>query len=274
MKKLIVCLLTVLMCLSKITTEKNEYINHYPLQDNTEISSNDTKKKAIQECSFIIDTRNDFKEIDVSNIRTFQEVLDTYDKINLSEIEIVCLSNLILNSFEGIEKLENLTSLSISNCKINNFNSIYFPPCNEYNLLMINSPDIWISDSIVLSFNGLDKIENLNSLLITESPLHTGKTLTEIDSINFPSNLKLLSLTGNKQYNFYLSKLPKNIEVLSLASTEVTEDELIYLKKYNNLKSIYLRDSKVLKDLTEEEFINLKEKMLPIELKNMFIDLN
>lgn len=38
MKKLIVCLLTVLMCLSKITTEKNEYINHYPLQDNTEIS--------------------------------------------------------------------------------------------------------------------------------------------------------------------------------------------------------------------------------------------
>lgn len=262
----------------KIKEENLIFANYTELKDVKKekivINSVSTNKKAIQECSFIIDTRNDFKEIDVSNIRTFQDVLDTYNEIDLAEIEIVCLSNLILDSFDGIEKLENLTSLSISSCKINDFKGISFSLCNEYDILMINSPDIWISDSTVSSFNGLDKIENLNSLLITESPIYSGKTLTDINSIIFPQNLKLLSLTGNNQYNIYLSRLPMNIEVLSLSCTEVTEEELLYLKKYNNLKSIYLKDSKILKGLSEEEFDKLKENMYPIELKNMYIDLN
>ena len=209
----------------------------------------------------------DFEHLNLESIDSFTELLDLYTTINLDEISSVILSNLQIDSFDGFERLPNVQSLHLNSCEINDFHGIYFSSSEQYNLMMINKPYIWLSGSTIKSLNGIDGIENLTSLIIMNSQLE------DTSSIHFPSSLRLLSLTNTTQFREYLELLPAELEVLSLAQTDAVKEDILFLQEHTNLKSIYLKNTPVMSDDFVEELIQIKNIMNPIELKDMYIDI-
>lgn len=209
----------------------------------------------------------DFEDLNLESIDSFTELLDLYTTINLDEISSVILSNLQIDSFDGFERLPNVQSLHLNSCEINDFYGIYFNSSEQYNLMMINKPYIWLSGSTIKSLNGIEGIENLTSLIIMNS------TLIDTSSIHFPSQLRLLSLTNTSQFREYLSLLPKDLEVLSLSQTDGNENDVSILREHGNIKSIYLKDTPLMDEKTEPELVQIKKNMEPIVLKDMYIDI-
>lgn len=209
----------------------------------------------------------DFEDLNLESIDSFTELLDLYTTINLDEINSVILSNLQIDSFDGLERLPNVQSLHLNSCEINDFYGIYFNSSEQYNLMMINKPYIWLSGSTIKSLNGIDGIENLTSLIIMNS------TLIDTSSIHFPSQLRLLSLTNTSQFREYLSLLPKDLEVLSLSQTDANENDISILREHGNIKSIYLKDTPLMDEEAEAELVQIKKDMEPIVLKDMYIDI-
>lgn len=209
----------------------------------------------------------DFEDLNLESIDSFTELLDLYTTINLDEISSVILSNLQIDSFDGFERLPNVQSLHLNSCEINDFHGIYFSSSEQYNLMMINKPYIWLSGSTIKSLNGIDGIENLTSLIIMNSQLE------DTSSIHFPPSLRLLSLTNTSQFREYLELLPAELEVLSLAQTDAVKEDILFLQEHTNLKSIYLKNTPVMSNDFVEELIQIKNIMNPIELKDMYIDI-
>jgi len=209
----------------------------------------------------------DFEDLNLESIDSFTELLDLYTTINLDEINSVILSNLQIDSFDGFERLPNVQSLHLNSCEINDFYGIYFNSSEQYNLMMINKPYIWLSGSTIKSLNGIEGIENLTSLIIMNS------TLIDTSSIHFPSQLRLLNLTNTSQFREYLSLLPKDLEVLSLSQTDANENDISILREHGNIKSIYLKDTPLMDEEAEAELVQIKKNMEPIVLKDMYIDI-
>lgn len=234
--------------------------------DSNQLTLEEATYQVVSKYKWRISTE-DFEHLNLESIDSFNELLDLYTTINLDEISSVILSNLQIDSFDGFERLPNVQSLHLNSCEINDFYGIYFNSSEQYNLMMINKPYIWLSGSTIKSLNGIDGIENLTSLIIMNSQLE------DTSSIHFPSSLRLLSLTNTSQFREYLELLPAELEVLSLAQTDAVKEDILFLQEHTNLKSIYLKNTPVMSDDFVEELIQIKNIMNPIELKDMYIDI-
>ena len=234
--------------------------------DSNQLTLEEATYQVVSKYKWRISTE-DFEHLNLESIDSFNELLDLYTTINLDEISSVILSNLQIDSFDGFERLPNVQSLHLNSCEINDFHGIYFNSSEQYNLMMINKPYIWLSGSTIKSLNGIDGIENLTSLIIMNSQLE------DTSSIHFPSSLRLLSLTNTSQFREYLELLPAELEVLSLAQTDAVKEDILFLQEHTNLKSIYLKNTPVMSDDFVEELIQIKNIMNPIELKDMYIDI-
>lgn len=246
-----------------VKNEENIEPMFFPEEKEREI---ETEVQILPKYQWRISTE-DFKHLNLESIESFNELLDLYSAINLEEVNYVILQNLRIASFDGFERLPNVKGLHLSFCEINDFYGIYFNSLDQYNLMMINEPYIWIAGSIISTLNGMEKIDNLTSLIIQNS------RLLNSDSICFPSNLRLISLTNTPQFREYLPLLPVGLEVLSLAQTDVTEEDILILQEHRSLKAIYLKNTPMMSEEFEEKLVQIKGIMNPIELIDQYIDI-
>jgi Leucine-rich repeat (LRR) protein len=176
---------------------------------------------------------------------------------------------------------------------------------------MIKIGRLGITESSIVSFKGIEKLPNLQTIIISFSKisglheiekmtslewlmfeeceiddiskigdfqnLHyfslAGSSVDNLENISLPENLATINLSAFSQYKTMLHKLPEGIKQIYLEYNNITScgDFEILKSKYDKLTDIYIRGNKIERDILRKEAQN----WLPIVLnweENNFLE--
>lgn len=197
-----------------------------------------------------------------------QYKIDEYGRLILSGLDIEDISEI-----KGLDKLQNVISLSLQNNKISEVKGfeklleletlyLYYNEISEIKNLgnLINLKQLVLRDNKITEIKGLDTLTNLIELNLSNNEIEKIEGLEEL------VNLEHLNLHGNKIKEIMGLESLINLRTLYLNSNEITEIKGI--NTLSKLKRLYLDDNKIkeikdLEDLKDLKYLRIDENPIP-----------
>lgn len=262
--------LNILKDLKKINSL---FLKHYYTNDNEDfelIFPQDIKKLSVSRCIMSneslqsLSKSNELIFFDVSHIENINKVLPCL--INMTKLQELHLSNnIILQNSLQLNNLINLQILNMSYCEMNQrLSKLYVLPklieldfaCTtiidqdmQYVGKIIKLQKLELHKCRMITDNGikyLSKLTNLEYLNLQGCSI-TGKGFKHLSNL---TRLKTLDLKGTQMSDCNIKYLPKNLNILRIEETNITNICLQYLNIFTKLKELCVANT----NITEEAF--------------------